>query len=130
MNKLLVFLCSSLLYFTASAKLQAIEPGSVATGSMKMGDAVVEITLEKIAGGKAYFTYSINTHTVDLSQIDFKKDARLIYDGKEISPLEAKEPSGHHAKGSLVFSIPQDAKAIKIILKNVGKTNERVFEWQ
>jgi hypothetical protein len=72
---------------------------------------------------------SLNTHSVDMSQFDLKKQVRLILDDNEYYPVTVPSLRGHHNSGTLRFEIPKEPKEFKIIIKGIPDIKERVFEW-
>ena len=103
---------------------------TISTGSLDSGDASVDLTPRGMENGKFAVDFSINTHSVDLSQFDLMQAATLEYDGKAINPESAPTLSGHHTSGTLAFDTGKEIKGFKIIIKGIPAVEERVFEWQ
>ena len=57
---------------------------TISTGSLDSGDASVDLTPRGMENGKFAVDFSINTHSVDLSQFDLMQITTLEYDGKTI----------------------------------------------
>ena len=62
---------------------------SITTGSMSSGDVSVELTPHKMVANQLAVDYSINTHSVDLSQFNLKQITTLGYNGKTIKQSSA-----------------------------------------
>ena len=73
--------------------------------------------------------FSVNTHSVDLSQYDLLQITTLEYNGNVIKPRSAPSLSGHHNSGTLVFDTGKELKTFKIIIKDIPDIKERIFEW-
>ena len=103
---------------------------TISTGSVDSGDASVDLTPRGMENGKFAVDFSINTHSVDLSQFDLMKITLLEYDGKTIKPISAPQLSGHHNSGILIFDTGTEIKNFKIIIMGIPAVEERIFEWK
>jgi hypothetical protein len=97
-------------------------------GTMENGDVIIEFD-PKIIDDNLVVTYSINTHSVDLSKFDLKEITILKYDNQVIKPKKSILLSGHHSNGEIFFEIDKDIKHFKIIIKDIPKMKKRIFEW-
>lgn len=83
---------------------------------------------------------TLDTHSGDLSGYDFVKNALLRNDrGQQLAPIRwvptAEGP--HHRGGGLVFpktvqsgqSFEADAKALELVVRNLGGVAERILRW-
>ncbi|NIS59827.1 MAG: hypothetical protein GTO13_03705 [Proteobacteria bacterium] len=91
--------------------------------------------LQKKAGAQLSFEVRMNTHSVGLDAYEMEKICFLQIDGgPEQKPLGwfNQGGGGHHVSGILKFagSIPSDAKSLQVIIREVGRIPERVFEWK
>lgn len=75
------------------------------------------------------FDVAINTHTVDMSAFDPKKQIVLIgADGKDVLPSNvAVDGSGHHQQLRVTFS--KVDKPWKLVVREVGGIPARDFNW-
>lgn len=74
------------------------------------------------------FEVSLNTHSVDLDDIDFQKSVVLEKSGQKISPLSAETSgSGHHR--SAVVKFTRVAPPLKIIFSETPQTARQEFEF-
>jgi hypothetical protein len=98
----------------------------------KDDDVEVTVTPQIISNEEWIFEVALDTHSTELTN-DLTKDAVLIDQfGNEFKPLEwqGDPPAGHHRKGKLKFSPPQQSSipfTVKIF--NVGEIAERNFVW-
>lgn len=97
-------------------------------GSVKVSVKPVDFSLDS----PVTFKISFDTHSVDLD-FDLTKIS-LLEDGNgnryEPSEWKGSASGGHHRSGTLVFPILKgNPKSIKLIIKGVSSTPERVFEW-
>jgi len=102
---------------------------SITTGSMSSGDVSVELTPHKMVANQLAVDYSINTHSVDLSQFNLKQITTLGYNGKTIKPSSAPGLSGHHNSGEMIFDVGEKIDSIKITIKGIPAVQLREFEW-
>ena len=84
----------------------------------------------------------LDTHAVDLDQYQLEKLAMLRdAQGGEIQAvgLESPSGSGHHREGVLTFPatdgngkplLSPEANTVTLILRGIGRVQERVFRWQ
>jgi len=103
---------------------------TVSTGSLDSGDASVDLTPRGMENEKFAVDFSINTHSVDLSQFDLMQITVLEYDGKAIKPISAPALTGHHNSGTLIFDTGKEIRNFRITIKGIPAVEERVFEWQ
>lgn len=91
----------------------------------------IELTPSKFENGELIVDFSINTHSVDLSQYDLKEIVVLDIDGETFKPVSAPKMSGHHNSGELVFNVPESLRsnAFKIIVSDLPNIDKRVLEW-
>lgn len=89
------------------------------------------------------FAVDLNTHSVDLSNLEMDKISLLRDDqGNVYSPTEWREvgdsSSSHHTSGALLFPltdregepvISDKTKYIEIIIKDLAGVKERLFRW-
>ena len=89
------------------------------------------------------FAVDLNTHSVDLSNLEMDKISSLRDDqGNVYSPTEWREvgdsSSSHHRSGALLFPltdregepvISDKTKYIEIIIKDLAGVKERLFRW-
>lgn len=74
------------------------------------------------------FQISLNTHSVDLDNIDFQKSVVLEKSSQKFSPLEvAAEGSGHHRSAEVKFN--RLAPPFKIIFLETPEVNQQEFEF-
>ena len=81
----------------------------------------------------------MNTHSVDLDDIDLSKLAILRNDkGQEFAPAAwDSAPGGHHRRGTLLFPltangksvIEKDTKYVELVICDVAGVPERVIHW-
>jgi hypothetical protein len=91
-----------------------------------------EVTLElqpAWRNGVLEVAVSANTHSADLSLLDFKTLARLIVNDESIAPDEAGELSGHHGTTKLVFRLDQKPASFSIEIRDVPDVPLRVLKW-
>jgi len=97
----------------------------------KSSESTVSIDLEphQYENGVLDIDIYLNTHSVEMSQFDLKKQVKLVINDKEYYPVEAPLLSGHHNSGTLRFEIPEKPDTHKIIITGIPDIEERVFEW-
>ena len=105
---------------------------SIDSGSTNTGDVSVELTPYSLGGGQLKVKIAVNTHSVDISQIDLKQATLLEYNGKVVKPLSAPVLQGHHSNGELVFEVSEAEKlnSFVIKIKGIPQVQERAFTWQ
>jgi len=95
------------------------------------GDVSVEINYlaGKSDASKIVFEVSLNTHSVDLNDIDFQKTVLMQKDGLTIFPLKV-ETSGadHHRSAELSFS--QVGVPLKIVFVGTEAIGRKEFEFK
>ncbi len=111
-----------------TAPQQASTP-SGATKEISGGEVTVGVTPVVSGTEELGFDIAINTHSVDMSAFDPKKQIVLMgADGKEILPSNvAVEGSGHHQ--TLKVAFPKVEKPWKLIVRDVGGVPAREFAW-
>ena len=140
MNKklLLGILFLSTIVFVSACTNNTIKPeNSVAVEQdnskfiRKTSESTVTIDLEphKYSNGVLDIDISLNTHSVDMSKIDLKEQAKLVMNDQEYYPVDAPSLSGHHNSGTLRFEIPNEPGEHKIIITGIPDIEERVFSW-
>lgn len=113
--------------YQREAGTRSFEPK--ATGSMGSGDAVVELTPRLTGNNWLEVSFSINTHSVSLSNIDFMEIATLEHGGRVLRPVKAGRVGGHHSSGKIVFNIGEKISNFRVIIKGIPNIQERVYEW-
>jgi YHS domain-containing protein len=93
----------------------------------------VKVTPQDIRFGEPIkFKIVFDTHSVDLSFDPAAITSLEFGHGVVVRPdkWEGAAPGGHHREGVLIFnSIPNDAKSLKLTLRNVAGVPERTFVW-
>ncbi len=98
----------------------------------------VTIALKWLSGEKGILVFQVamDTHSVNLDQVDLIKQARLRDNtGQEYSPASWNAPlGGHHRSGTLTFDIPDSvksgsARSFEIVIRDVAGIEQRVFDW-
>lgn len=101
----------------------------------------VTIKLTQLAQAPAItFEVVLDTHSVELDGYDLGQLATLRVDqGPAIQPSGWDAPAGgHHREGTLTFpattqdgrpSIPDNARTIEVIIRDIGGVPERVVQW-
>lgn len=111
----------------------AVPPPAPISSGLTREDTGGEVTVSvtPVASGDAElgFDVAINTHSVDMSAFDPKKQIVLVgADGKDVlSSKVATEGSGHHQQLQVTFS--KVAKPWKLMVRNVGGIPAREFSW-
>jgi hypothetical protein len=78
------------------------------------------------------FAVALDTHSVALDGYDLRQLATLRVDqGSPTQPSGWDAPAGgHHRAGTLSFPAPAaDARAIELVIREVGGVPERVLQW-
>ncbi len=98
------------------------------------GDGSVTLTARYLPGlsspstNHTVFEIFLNTHSVDLSSVDFARDVYLIKAGQVYTAIDTEvEGSGHHRSARMIF--PQVDLPFDLIAKNVGGVAKRVLSW-
>lgn len=102
---------------------------SIITGTTGSGDVEIELQPHLVENGALKVDLSANTHSVDLSIYDLLEIATLEYGSNSVLPSKAPELGGHHVSGTLVFEVDEPLSAFTIRIKNIPKTQDRVFTW-
>jgi len=72
------------------------------------------------------FEVVLNTHSIDLDDIDFQKSVILEASGQKFSPVEVKtEGAGHHRSAVVKFS--RRPSPVKIIFQETSEINTQEF---
>ncbi len=100
------------------------------TGTTGPGDVAIELKPHEPTGNELAVDYSINTHSVDLSQYDLTRITTLEYEGKTINPLPSQKLQGHHNSGTMIFPIEKNPGNFVIKISGIPKIEERIFEWR
>lgn len=83
---------------------------------------------------KTTFQISLNTHYRDLSEYDLETSSFIsIDDGPLLQAAEwTSTGDNHHVQGKMTFNVDQlkESRLIKLIIKGVGKSGDRVFEFK
>jgi hypothetical protein len=79
------------------------------------------------------FSLTLSTHYVDLKQYDIKNLAFVRVDEEMVQPATKWVASGdnHHIHGTLSFPNQklEGSQLVRLIIKNIGDTSDRIFEW-
>ena len=79
------------------------------------------------------FRINLSTHYVDLSGYDFQNISFISIDGGPTQQASEWVASGsnHHIQGILRFTGHQlhDSQQVQLIVKGIGNSEDRVFEW-
>jgi len=74
---------------------------------------------------------SANTHSVDLSAVDLRRQARLRVGAVVIEPAVSGALRGHHAKARLLFRMPlRPAVPFTLELRDVPDVPLRTLTWR
>jgi len=77
---------------------------------------------------------TFDTHSVDLSQYDFKKISFIQIDDQKPQPGESWDftGAGHHFKGIITFdqTLPVGTQKVRLLIRGLDGVEERIFEWQ
>lgn len=90
---------------------------------------VSAIDLEQLAA----VHLSLDTHSGDLRKYDFVNGAEFAGgSGTAVAPSRwvVTEDDSHHLEGLLVFSRPQAAGEVRLVLRDLGGVSERAFRWE
>jgi hypothetical protein len=110
-----------------SASLDAFHAKS--TGSVNSGDVLIELTPKIEDGEKIIISFLVNPPSISLDEFNLKEMSTLEYEGEIVKPLRASRVSGHHSSGEIVFAVTKEISSFKIIIKDIPKVQERVYEW-
>lgn len=117
---------------TASPALAEKEISSmpaISTGSTGSGDMSMEITPVRYSNGRLEVKYSSSTHSVSLDKYDLMELSTLEVDGKVYRPVKTDRMSGHHASGRIIFEVPEKPDGFRIVIRDIPRVNERLFDW-
>lgn len=108
-------------------------PSGTVTGETQqpIGDVSVEVNYiaEKSGGNKIVFEISLNTHSIDLDDIDFQKSAVLQRGGQTFTPSKVENSgSGHHRSAELSFS--KVGVPLKIVFLGTAEIAKQEFEFK
>ena len=80
------------------------------------------------------FRLNLSTHYVDLGKYDIQNISFVRIDEGPLQPATKwlASGSGHHIQGILSFAehLLQDSRQVQLIVKGVGDTSDRIFEWK
>ncbi len=80
------------------------------------------------------FRINLSTHYVDLSRYDLRTSSFIRIDDGPLQQAVDWDASGtnHHIQGILKFvgNQAQESMKLQLIIKGVGKSEDRVFEWK
>ncbi|MEM3126608.1 MAG: hypothetical protein QW331_00870 [Candidatus Woesearchaeota archaeon] len=132
-----LFIAFGLLLLLVLSGCMLFEPGMpkhvcVTDFEQKTSEGLVTIDLEPVGCNENImsFDFSMDTHTVDLSEIDLQAQTELIINGKTYRPMEKISLAGHHNSGQLKFKINDPPPTrFSVVIKNVSDVEERTFEW-
>ncbi|GEM_PF-3604713 len=104
---------------------------AIAIGTTDAGDVVLELIPLEIKSDEIIIQVRANTHSVDLSQFDLRKNSILDYNGNSYTPSQAPFLQGHHVSGDLVFPIKtKDLDSFRITIKGIPLQQERIYYWE
>lgn len=100
------------------------------------GSVTIKVEWLGVQNDLVKFKVAMDTHSVDLDDIDLGKLAVIVDDsGSEVQPSawEAKA-GGHHREGTLQFRAPAslvngETKQVSMQIRNVSGVAERSFRW-
>ena len=101
--------------------------------AQKREEADVAVSVEYIPqqanSDETTVVVALDTHSVNLDNVNFSRDVTVEKDGKVIKPIRIKEEgSGHHRKTQLTF--PKTPLPFIIIVSNVSKVARREFPFE
>lgn len=102
------------------------------TGSMAPGDAVIELSPRRVNKNILEVTFSINTHSVGLSEFNLKEITVLEHEKHVFHPVKASGIGGHHSEGVIVFDVGDkvgNKDSIRIKLHGIPRLYERIYDW-
>jgi hypothetical protein len=109
-----------------------------ASQTLDGGSVSVTATWNGLAAGPV-FSIAMDTHSVDLDDIDLSVLAVLRVDGVEVTATSWDAPKGgHHREGMLMFPdtradgtplIGAGTSTIDLVVRDVAGVPERVFQW-
>ncbi len=101
----------------------------ITTGGLGSGDITMDITPVKYKNGRLEVKYSANTHSMSLGKYDLMELSTLEIDGKVYKPVKADRMRGHHAGGRIVFEVPEKPERFRIVIRDIPRVEERLFDW-
>lgn len=127
----------------ASKPESSAAPAAAATNATTQTSDAGAVTLKATwsdPGVGLAFTVAMDTHSVDLDEIDLSESATLRTDkGVEVKPSSWEAPKGgHHREGTLIFPdkgsdgvplIGPDTRVVELIIRNVAGVPERTLRW-
>lgn len=125
-----IFLLGFKLYFDSKEENEILLFEPIETGTTFPGEVSIELTPREIINGNLYVDLAVNTHSIDLTQFNLMELTILEKEGSVISPIEVPQLNGHHSSGQLVFEIGNNIEQFKIVIRNIPKIEERIFEWR
>ena len=78
------------------------------------------------------FRIALDTHSVALDDVVLERAVVLrTADGKDLAPSAVEQPKGggHHREAVIVFPPVTERGEVRVVVKNVGGVEERVFTW-
>lgn len=78
------------------------------------------------------FRIALDTHSVALDDVALERAVVLrTADGTELAPSAVEQPKGggHHRQAVIVFPPVREGGEVRVVVKNVGGVEERVFTW-
>jgi len=80
------------------------------------------------------FQLNLSTHYVDLDKYDIQSLSFVRVDEGPLQPATkwVATGEGHHIKGILKFvdQLPPGSHQVQLIVKDIGNTGDRIFEWK
>ncbi|MBI5356627.1 hypothetical protein HZB78_03365 [Candidatus Collierbacteria bacterium] len=107
-----------------------IPPPEAVTGGTQQPAGQVSVEVNYLAGksdeNKIVFEVSLNTHSVDLDDIDFQKSVILEASGRKFSPVAVKtEGANHHRSAEVKFN--RVSAPLKIIFLETPEVARQEF---
>lgn len=93
------------------------------------GDVSFQLTPRGIVGDRFVIDFRVDTHSGDLSEIDLKQAVTLQVGKERYFPTVATSLQGHHAQGSLQFSVIAVPERFAIVITGVRDMEDLRFEW-
>ena len=110
---------------------EAAPENNIADTQIPAGEVSVEINYlaGKSDASEIVFEVSLNTHSVDLNDIDFKKTVVMLSGGETFYPLETETfGADHHRSAELIFSMA--GVPLKIIFLGTEAVERKEFEFK
>jgi hypothetical protein len=121
-----------------SDRESAAEGTDSATQAVDVGNVTVTATWDGMAAGPV-FRIAMDTHSVELDDIDLRTLASLRVDGIEVQRLDWDAPKGgHHRDGTLTFPVTRadgapliepDTMSLELVVRDAAGVPERIFQW-